>query len=131
MNALRRLWGEQRLALVAFLLALSLAGFFGGRMVTRALYWADPAHHRQTPEGWMTPGYIARSWHLEPAQVDAILGVDDSRALAGGARPTLATLAKALDVPLSDLIARLDAVLPKAAGAAPPELGPPPSGPPK
>lgn len=120
MRALRRLWAEQRLALVAFLVALSLAGFFGGRMISRALYWADPAHHRQAPEGWMTPGYIARSWHIEVQAVDALLGIEDARKLVEDDRPTLEAIAEKLGVPVADLIARLEAGLPDTPpGSAP------------
>lgn len=117
MRALRRLWAEQRAVLLAFLLALALAGFFGGRMISRALFWADPAHHHQPPEGWMTPGYIARSWHVDVKQVDAILGIEDGRKLVGDDRPTLDAIAKALDLPLADLVAKLEAGLPAAVPA--------------
>ncbi|MBZ4021605.1 hypothetical protein CKO11_03920 [Rhodobacter sp. TJ_12] len=119
MNALRRLWREQRLALIGFVLAAVLAAFFGGRIVVRTIYWADPGHHRQAPEGWMTPGYIARSWHLKIDEVDAILGIENGPALVGHGPPTLERIARALDVPLPDLIGRLEAVLPNVAGTAP------------
>lgn len=120
MNALRRLWAEQRLALVAFLIALSLAGFFGGRMISRALFWSDPAHHQQAPEAWMTPGYIARSWHVDVQAVDAILGIEDARKLVDDDRPTLEAIAEKLDVPVGDLIAKLDAGLPHTPPGSPP-----------
>lgn len=120
MTALRRLWAEQRLALVAFLVALSLAGFFGGRMISRAIFWSDPAHHQQAPEGWMTPGYIARSWHVEVQAVDALLGIEDGRKLVGDQRPTLDAIAQKLGVPVADLIAKLETGLPQAAPGSPP-----------
>ncbi|PYF12886.1 hypothetical protein C8J30_101268 [Rhodobacter viridis] len=119
MTALRRLWAEQRLALVAFLVALSLAGFFGGRMISRALFWSDPAHHQQAPEAWMTPDYIARSWHVDVEAVDAILGIEDARKLVDDDRPTLEAIAEKLDVPVADLIAKLDAGLPQTPPRSP------------
>jgi len=117
MTALRRLWAEQRGALIAFLVALSLAGFFGGRMISRALFWADPAHHQQVPEGWMTPRYVAKSWHVPVEVVDAILGIEDARTLVKDGPPTLEAIARALDVPLPDLIAHLQTGLPGAVAA--------------
>lgn len=109
---LKRLWREQRVVFIAFLLAVGLTLFFGGRMVIRGLYWADPEHRHQAPEPWMTPGYLARSWHLPVEEVDAILGVGDDRALVGSRRPTLEAIAQALGVPVADLIARLTTELP-------------------
>ncbi|MDF2142789.1 hypothetical protein [Paenirhodobacter sp. CAU 1674] len=120
MSVLARLWREQRGVLIAFVLALGLALFFGGRMVSRALYWADPAHRQQAPEPWMSPGYIARSWHLRIEDIDAVLGVTDGRALVGKGPPTLERIAAALGVPVVDLIERLNAALPALAAQAPP-----------
>lgn len=115
----RRLWREQRAVLVAFLVALALAGFFGGRIVVRTIYWANPAHRMQAPEGWMTPGYIARSWHLPVEEVDAILGIENGPELVGKGPPTLERIARVLDVPVQDLIGRLEAGLPATSGAKP------------
>lgn len=119
MNAFGRLWREQRGVFIAFLLAASLALFFGGRIVVRTLYWANPAHAHQPPEGWMTPGYIARSWHLKIEEVDAIIGIENGPALVGVGPPTLERIATALGVPVEDLIGRLAAVLPELAPPRP------------
>ncbi len=59
----------------AFVLALALAAFFGGRIVVRAVYWANPAHHNQAIEGWMTVGYIGKSWGIDPLELDALAGL--------------------------------------------------------
>lgn len=115
MVLIRRLWAEQRAVFIAFLLALVLALFFGGRIVVRTLYWANPAHQHQSPEAWMTPGYIARSWHLPVEAVDAVIGIENGPELVGKGPPTLQRIAEVLDVPLADLIGRLETTLPEIA----------------
>ena len=112
-----RLWRDQRAVLIAFVLALGLTLFFGGRMVLRAIYWADPEHRQQAPEPWMTPGYLARSWHLPIAEVDAILGISNGRALTAPERPPLEAIARAQGLPVQGLIARLTTELPARAAA--------------
>ena len=64
MSVLGQLWRDHRVAFLAFLTALAVTLFFAVRFVAFALYWSDPAHRNQVPEAWMTPGYVARSWHL-------------------------------------------------------------------
>ena len=64
MSGLRLLWREHRIALMAFLVAIAVTLFFAARFVAFTLYWSDPAHRNQAPEGWMTPGYVARSWQV-------------------------------------------------------------------
>ena len=54
------------------LLACAVTLFFGARFVSQAIYWSDPAHHNQAVQGWMTVGYIGRSWSLDPRQLDAL-----------------------------------------------------------
>jgi len=84
-------------------------------MIARAVYWSDPEHHQQAPQAWMTPGYIARSWHVHIEDVDGILGIQNGPELVGKGPPTLERLAEVLGVPVSDLIKRLDEGLPKVA----------------
>lgn len=108
---LTRLWREQRAVLVVFVLALALTGAFGGRIVVRALYWATPGHQQQDPEPWMTPAYIARSWDLPNAAVDAIVGFDPAQ-YDGRRRPSLARIARGRGEPVEALIADLRAALP-------------------
>jgi hypothetical protein len=64
MSVLGQLWRDHRVAFLAFLTALAVTLFFAVRFVAFALYWSDPAHRDQVPEAWMTPGYVARSWHV-------------------------------------------------------------------
>ena len=110
-SLLARLWREQRVVLVAFVLALGLTGVFGGRIVVRAVYWASPGHLQQDPEPWMTPAYIARSWQLPNAAVDAIVGFDPAQ-YDGKRRPSLARIARGRGEPVEALIADLRAALP-------------------
>ena len=117
MNTVKRLWREQRLVLIAFVVAAGLALFFGGRIVARAIYWSNPAHQRQEPAPWMTPGYIARSWHLHVEEIDAILGIQNGPELVREGPPTLERIAAVLGVPVSELIDRLTKGLPAAAAA--------------
>ncbi|WBL31794.1 hypothetical protein O5O51_08525 [Sinirhodobacter sp. HNIBRBA609] len=115
MRRLRRLWHEQRLVVIVFALAVGLTLFFGGRMVARAIYWADPEHRQQHPEAWMTPRYIARSWHLQVDQVDAVIGISNGPELVGSGPPTLERIAEVLNVPVAELIKKLDTALPQLA----------------
>lgn len=119
MRVIRRLWREQRLVFIAFLVATTLALAFAGRGISRAIFWANPAHLQQVPEAWMTPGYIARSWHLEVEQVDAILGIENGPALVGKGPPTLERIAEVTGEPVVALLARLSAGLPKVAAENP------------
>jgi len=61
---------------LGFVLALGAALFFLARTVILAAYWMDPAHHAQPVEPWMTPGYIAHSWHVPPEIVARAMAPD-------------------------------------------------------
>lgn len=106
MNRLRTIWKRQPLATIAFVIAIGAAGFFGARVIGRVVYWANPAHHAQAPEGWMTVGYIAKSWRLKKPDVGAALDLTPEEY-----RKPLAAIARARGIPLASLIAELDPVL--------------------
>jgi acyl dehydratase len=53
-----RLWKQRPLLVSAFVLACALTLFFGGRLVVQTIYWANPAHHNQQVQGWMTVGSV-------------------------------------------------------------------------
>ena len=76
MRALAHLWREHRLPLLVFVGGAAVALFFAARLVVFTLYWSDPAHRQQTPDGWMTPGYIARSWHVPREDLSRHLGLE-------------------------------------------------------
>ena len=101
------LWAQHRLLLVVFLLGGLATLFFAVRLVVFWIYWADPSHHRAPLEGWMTVGYVARSWDLPPEEVMALAGGDP----AAGRPVSLATLAAANGESLASLVARLEAAL--------------------
>ena len=105
---LRHLWQHRRLTLLAFIAASLLAMFFALRLVVAAVYWSDPVHLEQAPDGWMTTGYVARSWQVDPKDVAQALGLDPETHARG---VTLEDIAEAQGRPLVDLIADLAAYL--------------------
>lgn len=95
------LWRRHPILTLAFGVAVALSVFFATRLVGRMIYWSDPAHQNQSIEGWMTPGYIARSWGVEPAA----LGLPVVRG------QPLVEIAKDQGVPLDVMIAQLTQAL--------------------
>jgi hypothetical protein len=91
----------------AFLAALALTLFFGTRMVLFTIYWSDPAHRDQALQGWMTPGYVAQSWDVPREALARALGP----LAEPGKRMTLDRIAAENDVPLDQVIARLEAAI--------------------
>lgn len=91
----------------AFALALGLTLFFAGQFAVRAVYWMNPAHHNQQVEGWMTVGYIGRSWGLDPRAIDAEAGLP----LPEGHPLTLQQIADARGVPVEEIIADVQAAI--------------------
>ncbi|MCB2117222.1 MAG: hypothetical protein KDE00_13220 [Rhodobacteraceae bacterium] len=107
MSVLGRLWRDHRIALLAFLAAAAVTLFFAGRLAFFALYWSDPAHRDQHPAGWMTVGYVARSWHVPlDAMVDG-LAIDH----VPGKPRTLAELAADRGAPLPAFLDEVEALL--------------------
>lgn len=89
----------------ALVLAVVLTLFFAGRFVVGAVYWAQ---HKQEPiRGWMTVGYIGKSWDLDPREIDAAAGFP----LPQGRPLTLEEIARQRDVPLADIIAQAEATV--------------------
>lgn len=107
MTGLARLWRDHRVPLVAFVLAVLLMLFFAGRLVVFTVYWADPAHHELRPEGWMTPGYLARSWDLPRDAVAEALDITPTP----GKPPTLADIAAERGQTLDAFLAEVRAIL--------------------
>lgn len=111
----RKVRRQDRLIAAAFLLAVALSSFFGFRLVDRALYWANPAHHGMAPEPWMSPGLIEHSWHLPPQSLAPVIGIAPDQAR----RRSLTEIADMMGEPVDRLIARIRAVLPETPGPQP------------
>lgn len=107
MSALGRLWREHRLVLLAFAAAVAVTLFFALRTAVFWIYWSDPARRDLAIEGWMTPGYVARSWRVEGAVIAEALGLGPGEAHGR----TLGEIAAARGVPLAELEAAVAAAI--------------------
>ena len=97
----------------ALALAVVLTLFFAGRFVIGAVYWAQ---HQQEPiRGWMTVGYIGKSWNLDPREIDAVAGFP----LPQGHPLTLEEIARQRNAPVADIIAQAEAAVAKLQAADP------------
>lgn len=76
---MRRLWRHHPFLVASFVLAMGLTLFFAARLLRQTLYWSDPAHHQEQVQGWMTLGYIAKSWQLPAPLIEAALGLSASQ----------------------------------------------------
>jgi hypothetical protein len=101
----RWVWKEHRIATLVFGTAVAVAVIFAVRLVAFWIFWANPAHRKMAPEGWMTPGYVAMSWDVPREVVGEALGLE------AGKRRALEDIAAERGVHLSDLIADLQAAL--------------------
>lgn len=93
---------------LAFTLALLLTLFFAGRFVAQVIYWSNPDHQNQQVQGWMTVGYIGKSWSLPPREIDLIAGLP---APVKGKPFTLDQIARDRGVPVSEVIAQVEQAL--------------------
>lgn len=107
----------------AFVLALALSLFFSARIVVRSVYWSQ--HREEAVAGWMTVGYVGRSWGLDPREIDARAGLP----MPENGRPfTLEQIARDRGVPVAEIIALVEAtVATLRAERAPPPPPPPPT----
>ncbi len=103
------LWRQRPILVSAFLLATALTLFFAGRLVVQTIYWSNPAHHEQRVSEWMTIGYIARSWGLEPQKLDALTGFPVPK--IKGHPQTLREIATDRGVPVETVIAEAEAAI--------------------
>lgn len=91
LKALAILWQRHRILLVAFFGATLIALFFATRFVISVAYWSDPAHRDQPLQGWMTIGYVSRSYDVPRDALAEALGLAPPEK---GKRPTLDRLAR-------------------------------------
>ena len=115
MNRILTLWRARPWLTSAFLLACALPLFFAARFTVFTVYWAT---HQEVPvEPWMTVGYVARSWGLDPRELDAAAGLPLPE-VKGRPQP-LSEIALDRGVPVSEVIAEVEAAIDglRAAGA--------------
>jgi len=104
---LRRMWAAAPIATAGLGIALLALIFFSVRLVVFTIYWSDPAHRDEEIAGWMSPRYIANSWHVPPEVVGDALG------LAGEAprRVTLNSIAAEHGTSVAALTAELETAI--------------------
>ena len=91
-------------------MAVAVTLFFLVHITLRAAFWLDPAHHDMTPQPWMTVGFIAKSWELDAAEIDARAGFPSPG--AGKGHPmTLIEIARTRGVPVAEVITEVEAVV--------------------
>jgi hypothetical protein len=103
---------------LAFLLALALTLAFAGRFVVQVIYWSNPEHQNQKVQGWMTVGYIGKSWRLDPRQIDAVAGLPPP---SNGRPLTLDQIARDRGVPVAEVVAEVEAALARLRAPPPPD----------
>jgi hypothetical protein len=116
-SQLQRLWRLRPYLTTAFLLACAVTLFFAGSLVYQAVYWS---FHREVDiRPWMTVGYIARSYDLDPRRMDGLAGMPLPE-VKGHPQP-LREIAKDRGVPVDEVIAEVERAIAemRAAGPAP------------
>lgn len=103
----KRLWAAAPIATVVLALALLFGAFFTARTVAFWVYWHDPAHRQQAVAAWMTPGFVAHSWHV-PREV--VLEAIDAPPSPGHPM-SLEELAAQRGVPVSTLVDEINAAI--------------------
>lgn len=107
MSRFLTLWRARPWLTSAFLLACAVTLFFAGRFTVYTVYWAT---HQEVPvEPWMTVGYVARSWGLEPRALDAEAGMPVPE--VKGHPQTLEEIARDRGVPVAEVIAEVEAAV--------------------
>lgn len=107
MKRLFTIWQAPPWLTSAFLLACAVTLFFAGRLVFFTVYWAT--HQEMPVEPWMTVGYVARSWGLDPRELDAAAGLPVPE--VKGRPQTLKEIAADRGVPVAEVIAEVEAAV--------------------
>lgn len=107
MKRLIALWRARPVLTSAFLLACALTPVFAARFTLYTFYWAS--HHQMPVQPWMTVGFIARSWGLDPRALDAAAGLPPPER-KGHPQP-LTEIARDRGVPVADVIAEVEAAI--------------------
>lgn len=101
-----QLWRQRPILVSGFVLACALTLFFLGRFTVQAIYWSNPDHHNQSVQGWMTVGYVGKSWDLDPREIDALAGLPLPE--QKGRPQPLAEIAEDRGVPVQQVIADVE-----------------------
>jgi len=104
----KRIWAAAPVATVVLGLALVVSLGFALRMAAFWVYWNDPAHRDQQIQAWMTPRFVAHSWHV-PREV--LLDALAMERPPSTGPVSLRELAVTLDMPVETLILRLEAAI--------------------
>ncbi len=104
---LKRLWRARPRLTAAFLLACAVTLFFTASFAFRAVYWTT--HQDMPVRGWMTVGYIARSWDLDGRELDALAGLP--LPAEKGHPQTLREIAADWGVPVAEIVAEVEAAI--------------------
>lgn len=90
-----------------FFLATAVALFFLVRIVWSAVYWSS--HHYETVKPWMTIGYIARSWDLNPHELNALAHLPGQGQY--GHSPPLSEIAGDSGTPVAEVIKQVETAI--------------------
>src|SRR5581483_10845823 len=75
LETLKRFRWPQWAVVFAFVFVLGFTTIHAYRVIHRASYWR---HHRDEPiRGWMTVGYVAHSYHVQPRVLYQALGLQN------------------------------------------------------
>ncbi len=107
MRRLTTLWRARPALTSAFLLACAVTLFFAGRFVFQTAYWAT--HQDEPIRPWMTVGYVAKSWDLDPRKLDAVAAMPLPE--AKGRPQPLSEIAADRGVPVEDVIDDVEAAI--------------------
>lgn len=98
---------------LAFVVTTVIALGFALRLAIGVLYW--DANQARAIEAWMPIGYVARSWDIPPDILAQALGVEPGSL----SRESLERIAAQQNLPVSEIIARLEAAIVGYKGALP------------
>lgn len=107
MQRMLGLWRARPWLTAAFLLACGITLFFAGRFTVYTVYWAT--HREMTVQPWMTVGFVARSWGLDPRDLDLLAGLPLPE--EKGKPQPLAEIARDRGVPVEVVIAEVEAAI--------------------
>lgn len=107
MRRLLTLWRARPWLTSAFLLACAVTVFFAGSFAWHTVYWAT--HQEEPVRGWMTVGYVARSWGLDGREIDRLAGLPLPE--VKGRPQTLREIAADRGVPVAEVVAEVEAAV--------------------